>query len=277
MPDTQEMLATELENTASWFSSMYHQLPVIIARLLLAGGVILIGILLLRAMRKLLSKRLLHSKRATRRTAQQADTLRTLIDSVLSYLMYFFIALVVLRVFGVDLASLLAVAGIGSIAIGFGAQSLVKDIISGMFLWLEGNITVGDMVTVAGHTGHVESISLRTTIIRNTDGSVYSIPNGDIRTVICHTRGRVTAQVNITVAHGQDLVLAQQVLEDECIQLAARLSLDETPRVYPCIANDARCVTMRVACSCEAEEDWALEREIRMSMFERLRREGIKP
>ena len=69
---------------------------------------------------------------------------------------------------------------------------------------------------------------------------------------------------------------AQQVLEDECQLLSARLDLAEAPTVYPCIANDARCVTMRVECACDADKDWALEREIRQIRFERLPHERIK-
>ena len=93
----------------------------------------------------------------------------------------------------------------------------------------------------------------------------------------CRSKSRAATVLNGLTRGLLRLRSTQQVLEDECTQLAKRLSLDETPVVYPCIANDARCITMRVACSCEAEENWALEREIRMSMFERLRREGIKP
>lgn len=184
-------------------SKFYEELPMILTRLLTAGAAIIIGLLLLRLFRRLLNKHLRYRPGTTRRTMQQVETLRSLIGSVMSYLMYFFIALVVLRIFGVDLASLLAVAGLGSIALGFGAQSLVKDIISGMFLWMEGNITVGDIVTLANCTGKVEAMSLRTTTLRGTDGTLYAIPNGDIRTVACRSRGAIVAQVNITVAVGQ--------------------------------------------------------------------------
>ena len=253
---------------------IYHQLPTIVTQLLMAGLLILLGFLLLRLLRKLVNLRLRRKK--SKRTMRQAETLRSLVNSVISYLMYFFIAMAVLRIFGVDLTSLLAVAGIGSIAIGFGAQTLVKDIISGLFLWTEGNLNVGDVVTVAGYNGRIESVSLRTTTLRGTDGSLYAVPNGDIRTVVSRSRGNQVAQVNVTVAHGQDLLHAQQVIEDECIRIKERLGLKHLPRLYPAIASDGRCVTMRIEMPCEADEAWALEREIRLSMFARLQKEGIK-
>ena len=271
-------LENELTQAAEKLENLYHQLPVILSRLLFSGIAIILGLLLLRLIRHILNKRMLRkTDDLTSRQIKQRETLRSLMGSVLSYLMYFFIALVVLGIFGIDLTNILAVAGIGSIAIGFGAQTLVKDIISGMFIWLEGNINVGDIVTISSYTGRVENITLRTTLLRGTDGSLYAVPNGDIRTVVCRSHGTHVAQVNVTIAHGQDLSFAQQVLEDECSLLQQELSLEEKPQVFCCIANDARCITLRVEAKCDASENWELERTIRTRMFERLRKEGIKP
>lgn len=267
----------ELSQAAQKLESLYHQLPAVLTRLLLSGVAILLGILLLRLIKHVITKRIMRKTDLPTRALKQRETLRSLLTSVLSYLMYFFIALVVLGIFGIDLASILAVAGIGSIAIGFGAQTLVKDIISGMFLWIEGNVNVGDIVTIANQTGQVENITLRTTQLRGTDGSLYAVPNGDIRTVICRSHGAHVAQVNVTVAHGQDLLLAKEALENECALLQKDMNLEEAPVVYCSIANDARCVTMRVEAKCDSDESWELERVIRTRMFERLRKEEIKP
>lgn len=271
-------LENELNQAAGKLENLYHQLPVLFSRLLFSGLVILAGFLLLRLMRYLLNKRMQRRiPDLSPRQLKQRETLRSLLSSVISYLIYFFIALVVLGIFGIDLTNILAVAGIGSIAIGFGAQTLVKDIISGMFLWTEGNVNVGDIVTISSYTGQVENITLRTTLLRGTDGSLYAVPNGDIRTVVCRSHGAHVAQVNVTVAHGQDIMQAQEALNDECTLLQQELKLEETPTVYCCIANDARCVTLRVEAKCDSDESWELERTIRTRMFERLRKEGIKP
>ena len=270
-----ENLAHEVNHffdvTTDLAKDLYQQTPVILIRLILAALTILAGIVILRILRKLINR-----KSKKNRAMRQAETVRSLTNSIISYLMYFFVALVVLRIFGIDLASLLAVAGIGSIAIGFGAQSLVKDIISGLFLWTEGNLNVGDVVTVGGYNGRIESLSLRTTTLRGTDGSLYAVPNGDIRTVVSRSQGNQVAQVNVTIAHGQDLLRAQRILEDECIQIKQRLALKTIPRLYPAISSDARCVTMRIEMPCEADEAWPLEREIRLSMYARLQKEEIK-
>lgn len=270
-------LENEMSQAMQKVESLYHQLPVILSKLLFAGLAIIVGLLLLRLVRYVLSRRLQIKKDIPPQLIKQRETLRSLLTSVLSYLMYFFIALVVLGIFGIDLTSILAVASIGSVALGFGAQALVKDIISGMFLWIEGNINVGDIVTVANQTGRVETITLRTTLLRGTDGSLYAVPNGDIRTVICRSHGSHVAQVNVTVAHGQDLEHAREVLQDECALIQNEMSLDVAPQVFCCIANDARCITMRVEAVCDPDMYWELERTIRTRMFERLRKEGIKP
>ena len=277
MPTETAIPADDVKAATSVFTDLYHQLPTIFMRLLLAGVAIIAGILILKLLRRLITKYLRRKKDTRGESVRQEETVRSLSVSVVNYLMYFLIAMIVLRIFGIDLTSILAVAGIGSIAIGFGAQTLIKDIISGMFLWFEGNLNVGDVVTLAGYTGTIESISLRTTALRGTDGRLYSIPHGDVRTVICRSRGQQVAQVNVTIAHGQDLYRAKEVIEDECRQLAERLSLDSVPVVYPAIANDARCVTMRVEYPCDVNRDWPLEREIRLSVYDRLRREDIKP
>lgn len=275
---TSERLAKTMDHyydtALDMLKDVYRQIPTIISRLIIAGLVILLGLIVLRILRRLINFKV--RKKNGKRLPRQAETVRSLTSSIISYLIYFFVALVVLRIFGIDLASLLAVAGIGSIAIGFGAQTLVKDIISGLFLWTEGNLNVGDVVTIGGYNGRIESLSLRTTTLRGTDGSLYAVPNGDIRTVVSRSRGNQVAQVNVTIAHGQDLLRAQQILEDECIRIKERLALKTIPRLYPAIASDARCVTMRIEMPCDANEAWSLEREIRLSMYTRLQKEDIK-
>lgn len=267
---------TDIQNAAQTLGEVYEQLPHIIVQLLLAALAIVAGVLLLRFFRFIISRRIKRKRPVDARTVKQTETFRSLVNSMVSYLMYFFIALVVLKIFGIDLTSILAVAGIGSIAIGFGAQSLVKDVISGLFLWIEGNIAVGDVITAAGFNGRVEAISLRSTLLRGTDGTLYAIPNGDIRTVASKSRDYHIAQVNVTLAHGQDIPRAQAALTDECALLQQRLSLPQAPVVYGCIASDARCVTLRVECACGVDDYWAIEREIRMAMFDRLRREDLR-
>lgn len=242
-------IAEDVRLAAATLNHFYQSLPNILYHLALSGVIIVLGLLLLKLMRRLINKS--YRRKVQERNSREAETFRSLISSVVSYLFYFLIALTVLHIMGVDVSSILAVAGIGTVAIGFGAQALVKDIISGMFLWLEGNVAVGDVITAAGCSGVVVKVSLRTTTIRSADGCCCVVPNGDIRTVICRSRDIVKSQVNVTLAHGQDLEKALEVLRDECRLVGEALHLKDAPTVVGCIANDGRCVTIR--CECDSK------------------------
>ena len=127
----------------------------------------------------------------------------------------------ILRELGFDIAPLLAGAGIAGLAVGFGAQNLVRDIITGFFIIFENQIRVGDVVEVAGKMGKVEQVNLRTTVLRDGEGRVHVVPNGQITTVTNMTRewSRVLLDVNIT--YKEDLNRVIQVLQKVGDDLAA--------------------------------------------------------
>ena len=126
-------------------------------------------------------------------------TLSSLCCYLVTILFYLFGVCAVLNVFGLGntVGSLLATAGIGGLAIGFGAQSIIKDFFSGAFLIFEGQIEIGDYICVAGLTGTVEKIQLRTTQIRATNGELHIIPNGNITNVTNYSRGGLLAIADI--------------------------------------------------------------------------------
>ena len=120
---------------------------------------------------------------------KRSETLHKLVKSAVRYIIYFIAFFQILAVLGVNTTSIVASAGIASVAIGFGAQSLVKDIISGFFIILEGQFDVGDNVKIYNQAafiagGYVMSLGLRSTKIRSKDGEVYFIPNGTINQVV---------------------------------------------------------------------------------------------
>ena len=263
--------------TDAW-QKFIGQWPAYVIRLLSAAVIILAGCFVLRFGRRLIRKicaRAANGKKP--RTAAQTKTIQSLVTSIFSYTLYFAIALIVLSTLGVDVSPLLAIAGVSGVAIGFGCQTLVKDFISGMFLWGEGRINVGDIVTVAGQTGTVEEIALRTTTLRNNSGYVYTIPNGDIRTVVNMSRDFRWAQVDLQISHGQDWAAMIDALQDEMNAYAARKQLSDTPQVIGLIASDRFSATLRIQVKCEVKDDWLLEREIRQAALTRLAKDGFKP
>lgn len=118
----------------------------------------------------------------------RAKTLGSLIKSVIFYVLVFIAGIMVLRIFNVDIAPVLTAAGVVGLAVGFGAQKLVRDIVSGFFVVLENQYVVGEEVTIGGVTGKVEEIGMRTTQLRDKDGNFVIIPNGDISNVVNHSR-----------------------------------------------------------------------------------------
>ena len=264
------------QQVASGWETLRDNLPQIAGRLLTAVLLIVLGLLALRLGRRIIA-RVFEGKRKSASavlTTGQGRTLQSLLTSVFNYVLYFAVAIGVLGTLGVDVSSLLAVAGVGGVAIGFGSQTLVKDCISGMFLWAEGHVQVGDVVTVGDQTGTVEAINLRTTVLRNVNGSLYAVPNGDIRTVVNMSRDFRRALADILVPHGVPLSDIMGWLNEEMEALRDRLALKEPPEVLGVIGMDRFALTIRIQCTCEVDQVWALEREIRKAAMDRLTKEG---
>lgn len=161
-------------------------LPEWVFRLIKAAAVIVIALAVINLCRWLIGKAMKRRKNASRRN----DTLAALLKSVLTYTVSFLALVTVLQTgFAIDMTSILAAAGVLGVAVGFGAQTLVKDIISGFFLLFEDQFSVGDRVTLEGFTGVVEELGLRATRIRGAAGDLFILPNGSISKVTNHSRG----------------------------------------------------------------------------------------
>lgn len=273
-PTLMESVNNTLENAGLAAGQFLSDLPMWLSKLMLAGLVILLGALAIRMGRHLIRK-MMRAKEG--RTPGQRETLRSLTTSVFNYVMYFLIATFALGVFGVNVTSMIAVAGVGGIAVGFGAQTLVKDAISGIFLWVEGNITVGDIVEVNGLSGEVESIALRTTSIRHFSGNLYVIPNGDIRTVTNMTRTFKRAIVDVRLPYEEKLERLLDILEDEMEAASKAIEgFNEPPQVLGVLSFEADCIIVRLSALCPVKENWRIERELRMRVKNRFDREGIQ-
>jgi moderate conductance mechanosensitive channel len=159
-------------------------------------------------------------------------TVSSLITNVLRWVAGFVILVVILRELGVDVGSLLVSAGVLGLAVGFGAQSLVKDLLTGIFLLFEGLIAVGDVVEVDGHQGTVEAIGLRVTRLREFDGSLRVVPNGLLAAFTNRSRDWGRAVVEVTLPREapveRALAVLRQVGEEWARQSGAALEAPET-------------------------------------------------
>ena len=146
---------------------------------------------------------------------RRAETLGRVLRYVISVAIVLIVTLLILNQFGISIAPILGAAGVVGIAIGFGAQSLVRDYFNGIFLLLENQIAKGDVVTIVDKTGVVEDVTLRYVQLRDYEGSVHYIPNGLITTVTNMSRGFAYAVVDIGVAYRENVDRVMQVIEDE--------------------------------------------------------------
>jgi small conductance mechanosensitive channel len=144
---------------------------------------------------------------------QRARTLDPLLINVAKYVVAFAVVIVVLQELGIDVRALVVSAGVVGLAIGLGAQGLIRDVLTGLFLLFEGLLVVGDVIEVGPHTGVVESVGLRITKIRKFTGELRIVPNSDLTAFGHHSAGWGRALVEVPVARDQDTEYALQVLE----------------------------------------------------------------
>ena len=192
--------------------------------------------------------------------------------------------LMVLDQFEVNLAPLLASAGVVGVALGFGAQSLVRDGLSGFFILLENQLGVGDTVdlqTTGGPvSGKVESLTLRVTVVRAFDGTLHTVPNGNIMVVSNRSRGWARAIIDVRVAYSQDIDRVREVLEELFDELRLDPGLGDWIREGPTVlgidALGADAKVLRVVADTRTSKRIDVERRLRESIAKRLADRGIQ-
>lgn len=178
--------------------------------------------------------------------AARVRTLGSLIKSILFYTLAFIVIVAALGTVGLDLRAVLGTAGVAGLAVGFGAQKLVKDVISGFFLLLEDQYAVGDYVTIGAVTGTVEELGMRITRIRDDDGRLYILANGDINQVCNQSRGPVGGAFEIAIGASADSAQAMETLDAALARLSEELALAEPARVEGIVQTDAAKTVLRV-------------------------------
>ena len=212
------------------------------------------------------------------RGTQRMQTLEHIFRYISTALITFVAVLMLLNNFGIDLAAILATVGVASLAIGFGAQSLVKDIVSGIFILVEDQFAVGDVVVVNGEGGFVERMTLRITQLRNTEGTLVTVPNGSIANVKNMTSEWSRVDYKIGVGYGTDLDRGMEVLMDEARKLAADMP-DKIVGEPEAIGVDEFCessITLRVWIKTRPLMQWAVRREYNRRIHRRFDKEGIE-
>ena len=213
------------------------------------------------------------------RLEQRAETLAGVAISVVRIVIWTVAILLILEQFAINLGPLLAGASIVGVAVGFGAQSLVKDFFSGFFILVEDQYAVGDVITIADQSGTVEEINLRVTRIRATDGTVWFVPNGEIRKVGNSAKEWSRSIVDVMIPNNCDLAAATAAVAEEAAALASEArwadAVLEEPEILGVESLGAENVTLRVSTKTTPAQRAPFAREMRSRIGGRLQRDGL--
>ncbi|MEG1496676.1 MAG: mechanosensitive ion channel family protein [Clostridiales bacterium] len=205
-------------------------------------------------------------------------TLNHLINSVIKYVVAFIVIIIILGQLGINVASILAAAGVVGLAVSFGAQALVKDIFTGFFIILEDQYNVGEYVSINKHLGIVEEVGMRVTKIKGFDGELYIIPNGSIVDVANYCRDNMRVVIDQNISYDSDIDLAETIMkESAAIYYAAHQEdIVEPPMVVGVQALMESSITMRLICYTLPMKQWDVERGLRKTVKMALDKAGIK-
>jgi moderate conductance mechanosensitive channel len=273
-----------------WLQSLIERIASVLridGEMILRGGVRVLGIWLLAwlALRvvRLTAQRIVRSvddgdDSVTTLREKRGQTIAQLLRSVGRVLILTIAVLLTFNVF-INIAPILAGAGILGLAISFGAQSLVRDVISGFFILLENQFAVGDVIEAAGKSGVVERMTMRVVILRDLEGTMHVIPNGEMKVVSNKTRGWARAVIDIGVPYNEDVDRVLAVVRDEAAQFSTDpvwgLQLDGPVEVLGVESLAESSVLIRTLIKTQPGSQWNVAREFRRRLKNRFSRETI--
>lgn len=206
---------------------------------------------------------------------RKAKTVGEVLKSILKYSVYFFGIFTIIEIVFGKIGSIFA--GLGGVAIGLGAQNLIKDIINGFFILFEDQFSVGDYVSIEDRDGIVEGIELRVTKIRDFNGDLHIIPNGIIKLVTNHSRGNMRVLLDINISYDENIDKAIGVITDKCKKFKnENNNVVEGPRVLGMSKISEDGITVRVFAKVKPMTQWDTEMKLRREIKNSLDESKIK-
>lgn len=214
------------------------------------------------------------------RMRQRAETIGLVLRSVVRIVVAVIAGTTILGEIGIALGPLIAGAGIAGVALGFGAQSLVKDFLSGMFMLIEDQFGVGDVIDAGDAVGTVEAVSLRTTRLRSVDGTLWHVPNGTIARVGNKSQEWSRALIDVEVAYSTNLSHAQEIIKQVAVDMWRNdelgSSILEEPEVWGVESLGASGVIIRLVVKTLPSDQWKVMRALRLRIKDAFDAEGIE-
>lgn len=248
----------------------------LLGKVVLIIVILIVSVIVARIVRSLLNtwikRKLKHSHDPGR-----VKTIGQMTKAVSKVGVYFIAIMLVLSVLEVNTASIIATAGIGSLAIGFGAQSLVKDIITGFFILWENQYAVGDLIVTEGYQGYVEELGIRITKLRDFDGTLHIIPNGTITTVSNQSRGPIRAWVQIKIALDEDIERAIEILQEAVTEYGEQHDYIIDKPIVQGVSNLGEFYAeLQIYSTTKPDYQWSVERDLRRVAREAFNKNNIE-
>lgn len=208
---------------------------------------------------------------------RRQQTLSKLLENVVAYVVYFMAIIAVLSAFTIDVTGLIAGAGVLGLAIGFGAQNLVRDVITGFFIIFEDQFSVGDYVRVGQAEGTVEEIGLRTTKVKGFTGELFIFPNGNVTDVVNFSIHNSIAVVDVNISYESDIARVEKLIQEFLVDLPERYEQIIKPPELLGVQNITTTeIIMRITAETLPMQHFAVSRGIRRDLKEYLDRKGVE-
>lgn len=216
--------------------------------------------------KRIISKIISNAAKSEKISTSRMKTLEKLLINLFSYTMFFLLIMMSFDILSIPIAPLLAGAGILGLAIGFGAQGIVSDVVTGFFILLERQLEIDDYVTIATFEGIVEEVGLRTTKIRGFDGTLTYIPNRNIINVANHSRGNMRALVDFNISNDKNIDESIAILEKVCLAFQLDPRFKTGPNVLGVQGLTSSETILRIVGQTENGMQWSCERDLRKAI-----------
>ena len=253
---------------------------VLVSRAITIGFAILAGFILIRIADKGLDKFLNKNQTSKVGNTAKVETISKLLYSIVKFAIIFIVVNIILDSVGINTSSLIATAGIGGIAIAFGSQTIIQDFIMGIFIVIDDRIRVGDWVIAAGCEGTVEQLNLRTTLIRDFNGSLHIIPNSKIANVQNFNRGKALAQVTFSLPYEVSLEEAKEIIDTVASKLAHNKEfkgkIKEGFKFFEITSFEPIVYIVKMTATTKEGYQWAYQRLARSLVKEEMEKRNIR-
>ncbi len=254
-----------------WSSLLTAIVPIVVLAIL--------GLIAARFLRRWMKRIICSTEGLHEERRQQLDTFVQVFQWAANVLIVGAALLMMLSAFDINITPLLTSVGVAGLALGLGAQSLIKDFIGGFFILMENQYAVGDVIQVGNVSGTVEQFTLRATYVRDLDGNLHVVPNGEVRIVSNRTKDWSRAVVNVGVAYEEDLDRVLLVLEGIAETFARDPAFEpqllETPQVVGPVSLGDWAVTVRMMVKTQPGKQWGIARELQKRILVTCGQENI--